>query len=855
MFKSTIFLTTVFAAVLASCPRKTVLRIDDNFERSCSPCNANCSICYLGPDASPICAFCEEGYYMDSAKNCLPCAAHCSSCVGPDIKQCRTAANGYYYDEKSHSLLSCDNPACQTCASKGVCTSCSEGYYMVSKNETETSLSVRCEPCGIENCLFCSHKSDQIKSSVFNSCSLCKSGYSLVSGKCQACPENCSYCREESGECSFCDRGFFLDKKTNRCEKVTQPFCFSLNSNHTCEICDNHYYLTANHTCEPCKKQFPHCSFCAGKDEALSCLSCEIGFKIDKNGACTRCPENCNHCNSEGCLSCFTGYYFAQNSGQCEKCPIENCEICRSADVCDICMGGYYFDAKLKKCTPCKGNCLRCFDDTEDCRACPVNFFTFQQQIVSQKKTPDNIFANLLSLFVGFNTVPLGPVKVSEIRIITKCVSQCPKSYKDKAVAVNIAERKCVFKLGDTASVALPSSKPNDDILHTIAKLKIKYDEEIEATKARSLSDKSRKGSDECFKNGLLRREIRGDQNSYYICRCNPGFVGDNCQISHSLFESTQHKLAEFLDEIQKEFVNHTRHNKRKFLKAMIHLNKFRMGRPVVGKMVDLIQKYLQKDRELDNKKHLYLLYDAVLLNLFDQLEDLRKAPLQTAGADTELQTEREELYALIHHLVEMLETSLEDHQYLGSFLEVGSSDNFNLDTFSFMVAEYRLSSYDKETGFVVRNANIDTSYNVQERNRIKFEFEGDFSPSVLKNHIQVMTLASPLFDDKLKELGYKPVSNLLYLKFLNPARPHEIIYNRDNKVRKLILIIALNYLPVYTNTLGHVVCLASFFGANKSSIIGEAVRFDEATKTVECEFSAYFEFRNYYFGIMIRQH
>ena len=113
-------------------------------------------------------------------------------------------------------------------------------------------------------------------------------------------------------------------------------------------------------------------------------------------------------------------------------------------------------------------------------------------------------------------------------------------------------------------------------------------------------------------------------------------------------------------------------------------------------------------------------------------------------------------------------------------------------------------------------------------------------------------TLAAPLFEDKLKDLGSKPVSNLIYLKFLNPAKPHEVVYNRDNKVRKLVLQIALNYLPVFDDILAGVVCYAAFFGRNKSSITGRAIKFHEGTKTVSCEFDAYFEFRNYYFGVVI---
>jgi len=49
---------------------------------------------------------------------------------------------------------------------------------------------------------------------------------------------------------------------------------------------------------------------------------------------------------------------------------------------------------------------------------------------------------SILGLFLG--VMPLGPkVKVSEIKLVTKCLKECPKTYKGKDVLINYAERKC----------------------------------------------------------------------------------------------------------------------------------------------------------------------------------------------------------------------------------------------------------------------------------------------------------------------------------------------------------------------------------------------------------------------------
>lgn len=834
-----------------NCPRKTVLQIKEDFTKNCAPCPENCSICYLSADSKPVCAFCEEKYYFNELRKCLPCTENCISCTEGDLNHCRNAVSGYFYNHKTEKIESCEDDSCGTCSEKKVCTSCAEGYFQLSKKESETGVKVKCKACLIDDCLFCSEKNDQVKNSTFYSCSLCKTGFALVSGKCRKCPDNCSYCLEESGECTFCEKDHFLNKKENKCEPVSIQNCFNVNSHGVCEMCENHYYLNEKLECVLCKMRFPNCSFCAGRDKTLTCLSCDIGSHIDPKGNCQKCIPNCNHCNSDSCLSCFSGYFYDNELNSCEKCKLKNCEACRSNDQCEMCRQGYYLNQKTKACTPCKGNCLRCFDETEDCRVCPIGFFTLQQEILSQKKEQNNIFSNLMSLFVGF-AMPLGHVKISEMRISTKCVKECPKTFKGNEIEVNLAERKCVAKRGDASTVVLPSIHNTGDILHSISKLKLKYDEEIERIKKTTPQRVSNKTNSECFNNGLLKREIKGDTNSYYICRCVTGYLGDNCQISETLYESTQHKLFEFLDDIEKEFIEHNQHNKKKFLKALIQINKFRLSRPIVGQIVDVIQRFLEKDKELDNRKQLYILYDAILLNLFDLIEEIKKNPVQMINANSELQVEREELYKLIHQIVDMLETSLEDHMYLNSFLESSKSESFVLDTFSFMIAEYKVANYQEKTGFWVRNANIDTSYNVIENNKVLFEFEGNISPKSLKNNVQIMTISAPLFEDKLKVQNIKPISNLLYVKFVNPQKPHEVIYNKDNRIRSMRMEIALNFLPVFDDILEGVQCVAHYFGKNKMSMPGKALKFNEDAKTIECEFSAYFEFRNYYFGVTI---
>ena len=56
--------------------------------------------------------------------------------------------------------------------------------------------------------------------------------------------------------------------------------------------------------------------------------------------------------------------------------------------------------------------------------------------------------------------------------------------------------------------------------------------------------------------------------------------------------------------------------------KSLILANKFKVSRAVIEKMVFLLSSTLNKNREMENSRELYILYDAILLNLFDLLED-----------------------------------------------------------------------------------------------------------------------------------------------------------------------------------------------------------------------------------------
>jgi hypothetical protein len=67
--------------------------------------------------------------------------------------------------------------------------------------------------------------------------------------------------------------------------------------------------------------------------------------------------------------------------------------------------------------------------------------FTFQEEIITKKKE-DNLMNNIFGLFIGM--LSFAPkVQVTEIKLVSKCVKECPKTHNGKDVIVNLADRKC----------------------------------------------------------------------------------------------------------------------------------------------------------------------------------------------------------------------------------------------------------------------------------------------------------------------------------------------------------------------------------------------------------------------------
>ncbi len=407
--------------------------------------------------------------------------------------------------------------------------------------------------------------------------------------------------------------------------------------------------------------------------------------------------------------------------------------------------------------------------------------------------------------------------------------------------------------------LGIPEFKNDGDVLNNLMSLKVKYDEEIMKTKTDKafldLGDKNPSGlSSECYFNGKLKKEIRGNLDSFYICRCFLGFLGDNCQIRKDLYQHIQSQLIQIMDQIQTKFINHDKHSQTILFKSLIMINKFKIGRPVLEKMIFLISSTLEHNKEMDNRKQLYVLYDAILLNLFDILEDIKKHRSYYQLADTESQKEHTAIYQCVHNVIKLVEDSLEDLVYAESFLEKFAEKYIAFDTYSYTMAEYKYKNLKDRDFFRVRNPNIDTSFNIEEYNTINFEFNPNVDISENKNNIQILNFAAPLFRNKAEELNDVLITNLIYLKNIDPKNSHKIVENVEIGLKKIQIRFALLFLPSYEDIKSVSYCKANAYNQKSRTKRGKLIEFNEEEMTMTCEFVSFYEFKNYYFAVTINK-
>lgn len=139
--------------------------------------------------------------------------------------------------------------------------------------------------------------------------------------------------------------------------------CIKCNNN-ICQTCNVSSFMKDNY-CVSCSVFGFNCLNC----DSDRCTSCD---GLLENGRCYSCSEihkNCTSCSELVCKSCLDGYYLDQ-SKECEKCSLNNCLKCSSANQCTNCEEDYAL--KDGKCEP-KDHCSSGTND--NCYSCGASYY------------------------------------------------------------------------------------------------------------------------------------------------------------------------------------------------------------------------------------------------------------------------------------------------------------------------------------------------------------------------------------------------------------------------------------------------------------------------------------------------
>ena len=652
-----IFLILILKTVVTlSCKNNEVFLFNEKKEPECLACDKNCEVCELNAKNIAECLFCNQGYFIKDG-GCKKCIKNCQQCSGDTLEMCHNLEPGFFYNAKKQKLNKCKIKGCAFCFSDTYCLNCKEGFFaqkmnseknkknekipdvnnlklameMINRDIPENSEDpVRCFPCNIKDCLYCSKEEDQIKNSNYLKCNLCKTGFSIISNKCVMCPKNCAYCKDGSAQCSACKRGFHLNEIKNTCEKITIGNCYSSENGTECDSCDSHFFLSEDKkTCETCVSKVDKCNFCnKRKEKDFNCYSCIRGYSYNKvEKKCDKCIENCEYCREKKCTFCVQGFFLEKGSDICQKCEIENCMDCDTADKCGDCLDTFFFNSESKKCEKCDNNCLECSGKKDNCTLCPIDYFKFSEEIVIHKKENLGIFSN----FLNFDLGALGKIQTDhkEIQTQIKCLKECPKTYEGRKVIIDLSQMRCIVSLEENEKKPEKHLNPlnfKGNLIERLKKLKRSYFMTInKQSSLKKLLNNDEDKSADCNFNGVIKREIRGIFDNYQFCKCDVNFIGDFCNIPLDFFKSVQKELAKILNKIGKSFKVKGKHKIKKFLRALSDITEMELSLPIIQKMINIMVLHLQEDPEIENKEKLFMIFDKLLLKLLEKRDDQKK--------------------------------------------------------------------------------------------------------------------------------------------------------------------------------------------------------------------------------------
>lgn len=391
------------------------------------------------------------------------------------------------------------------------------------------------------------------------------------------------------------------------------------------------------------------------------------------------------------------------------------------------------------------------------------------------------------------------------------------------------------------------------DLLETISTFKAQYDQEIQRAKDNYLTNVKNLRSKECHYNGVLKREFKSSKLAYYICRCDPGYLGDNCQLSKDMYFQTQRRLADYMNKLSQKTAGNDRRSRHIFLAGMSVVNKFKLSRQMIEQAFEMLDGHLKKQRDLDNRRRLFTIYDGLLLNTFDLVEDIQKFPKEEVFADSFIQQELDDLQALIIKIIDRLNESIEFYQSENSLLPDADYKLKTLNTHSFVTEEFNYLNYDQKLGFSIRNPNIDTSFHTIQQNVVWVTSTTPQDKQAPDFKLRTINFAAPLFERNFQRLHETLISNLMHFTVMEGFFNKDLIGQSSQIVKTLTIQFALTFLPASENVLSEVSCNGYFLGKRERWVSGTAISFNDDSNTVTCQFNVYYAINQFYFGVSIK--
>lgn len=236
----------------------------------------------------------------------------------------------------------------------------------------------------VENC--------KVQNPDTGACSDCNDGFYINVGlnlcqTCEAAQTGCTTCEkgpQNQALCSVCIAGYFLVSDDKTCRKCAEAIgdCDQCTNALTCTKCQSTRYLSADKKqCISCTNLEANCVECSDEN---TCTKCQNLDRTPQGSKCVECSSkiaDCNRCTvNEGgdftCSQCGNSAVLDEN--KCIACAtaVTNCLTCASKSECEHCQDSFFLDDN-KKCEQCSSsmpNCAQC-SDKKTCTQCASAYF------------------------------------------------------------------------------------------------------------------------------------------------------------------------------------------------------------------------------------------------------------------------------------------------------------------------------------------------------------------------------------------------------------------------------------------------------------------------------------------------